>query len=124
MAETHRADINDLITAVAENMSAADLLETVVCMETGDAIRSARKRQGLSQKEFAEKMGVTQGLVSRWESGNCNYTVKTLVQIAAALGLDMVCPLARDESAATPKRAASLRVVGASDTALPYAKQG
>lgn len=42
-------------------------------------------------------MGVKQSLVSRWESGECNYTIDTLVEIANALKLSVQCPLTFDE---------------------------
>lgn len=42
---------------------------------------------GLDQKEFAKKLGVSQGLVSRWESGTYNFTITTLANICNKLGL-------------------------------------
>lgn len=52
----------------------------------------------MSQKDLAEKMGVKQSLVSRWESSECNYTIDTLVEIADALGLSVRCPLTFNEA--------------------------
>lgn len=106
MSKSHRATLDDLITAIAENMSQSNLLETVVCLETGDVIRKARKHLGLSQEEFSKKMNVTQSLVSRWESGNCNYTVETLAKIAVELGLTLNCPLTESKASedTTPQR--------------------
>lgn len=51
-----------------------------------------RIQLGLSQKEFAEKMGVTQSLVSRWENGDSNFTMSTLVKIASRLDIEMQSP--------------------------------
>ncbi len=37
---------------------------------TAEEIRSIRKKNGLNQKEFAEKLGVSSGTVSNWETGS------------------------------------------------------
>ncbi len=35
----------------------------------GKFIADMRKKKGITQKEFAEKLGVTDKTVSRWENG-------------------------------------------------------
>ena len=45
-----------------------------------------RKRQGISQKELAEKAGITQGQLSRIESGESSPLMTTTYAIANALG--------------------------------------
>ncbi|CBK75268.1 Helix-turn-helix [Butyrivibrio fibrisolvens 16/4] len=42
----------------------------------------------MTQKEFADFMGVTQGMVSKWESREYNFTIKSLNEICAKLGLE------------------------------------
>lgn len=49
-------------------------------------IAQAREAAGLSQKELAARMGTTLQVISRLESGNCSYTLKTLKKIATAIG--------------------------------------
>ena len=41
----------------------------------------------MSQKEFAKILGVTQGMVSKWESGIYNFTIETLISILVRLQL-------------------------------------
>ena len=41
----------------------------------GAKLNLKRLDMGMDQKTFAKFMGVTQGLVSRWESGSYNFTI-------------------------------------------------
>lgn len=92
-----KATLADLVEALAQNMSVLETAKAALHIELSQIIREARKQLNLSQKELAEKMGVKQSMVSRWESGECNYTIDTLVEIANALKLSVQCPLTFDE---------------------------
>lgn len=50
------------------------------------AIIAKRAALNKSQKEFAELLGVTQGQISKWESGEYNFSVDKLNEIACKLG--------------------------------------
>lgn len=50
-------------------------------------IYTKRTSMGLDQKSFAHFMGVSQGMVSRWESGTYNFSIATLISICEKLGL-------------------------------------
>jgi len=50
------------------------------------AIFEYREKEKLTQKELAEKLGITQVMVSKLESGIYNYTVEQLCKIANKLG--------------------------------------
>ena len=41
----------------------------------------------MSQKQFAQFMGVSQAMVSKWESGDCNFTIETIAKICDKLDL-------------------------------------
>lgn len=45
-----------------------------------------RKKQGLTQKQLAEKLGVTQACIGMWESGNRKPDIITLKKLARILG--------------------------------------
>ncbi|WP_241208645.1 helix-turn-helix domain-containing protein [Thermotoga sp. Cell2] len=45
-----------------------------------------RKKYNLTQKELAEKLGISQSMVSKIETGEKNVSVKVLAKIVAALG--------------------------------------
>lgn len=53
------------------------------------AIFKKRETLGMTQKEFANHVGVSQGMVSRWESMECNFTFKAVADICAKLDLDV-----------------------------------
>ncbi len=50
-------------------------------------ILERRCEMGMNQKQFAEYMGVSQGMVSKWESGDYNFTIITLQEICEKLDL-------------------------------------
>ncbi len=51
------------------------------------AIFMYRTKHKLSQKKLAEKLGVTQAMVSKLESGDYNYTIEQLWKVSSKLGL-------------------------------------
>ena len=54
-----------------------------------NAMLKGREEQNLSQRQLAEKAGITQADVSKIESGNANPTLETLKKIAAGLGKNL-----------------------------------
>jgi len=52
-------------------------------------ISEEREKLKMSQSEFAEYMGVTQGMVSKWESGESNFSIHRIVNIFEKLGLEV-----------------------------------
>ena len=51
-------------------------------MKFGDKLIELRKKNGLSQEELAEKLGVSRQSVSKWESNNTYPETDKIVQIA------------------------------------------
>lgn len=56
--------------------------------EIGTRIRKFRERQGLSQKEFAKLIGVSNARVSNWEQGLNRPDVDILASICNVLRVD------------------------------------
>jgi transcriptional regulator with XRE-family HTH domain len=52
------------------------------------AMRDARKRVGLTQKQLAERLGVGQSWVSKLESANNDHTFESVIAYLSALGAD------------------------------------
>lgn len=55
----------------------------------GKNIASLRKKHRLTQIEFAERIHVTQGAVSQWETGRTNPDTQQLIQIANLFNVDL-----------------------------------
>lgn len=53
-------------------------------------ISNALKRLGMSQREFALRMGRSATVVSEWLSGDRNFTIDTLSDIGGVLGIDLL----------------------------------
>jgi len=73
-----------------------------------DRIRGARLGHGLSQVELAQKLGVTQGTISRAERGNGDIRLGTLLELTRALDLDLVV-IKRSQRALVARLTADLR---------------
>lgn len=61
--------------------------ENKLSSDIAKAIISCRLKNELTQKEFAQRTGISQGDISRYESGEAIPTLKTLNRIARAMDL-------------------------------------
>ena len=51
------------------------------------AMIDARKESGLTQKQLADRTGITQADISRLENGSANPSLRTLQRLAAGMGM-------------------------------------
>lgn len=72
--------------------------------ELGVALRDARARQRLSQQEVAERAGVQRYQVANLELGKGNPSLKTLLAVLSAVGLDMQVDAGDRDNLAEPRR--------------------
>ena len=54
------------------------------------ALIEARSRRKMTQKELAQKIGVAQSALARFESGNVNPTLSFLKKVTSGLGLQLL----------------------------------
>lgn len=59
----------------------------VMHMTTGQLIKAARKKAGMTQKELGAKLGVAYQTLAQWENDLRNPKLDTLQRIASALGV-------------------------------------
>ena len=65
--------------------------------ELAEAIRARREELGWSQRQLAERAGMTQPGVARFEAGGTTPTLPLLERLATALGLTVTISLAPAE---------------------------
>jgi HTH-type transcriptional regulator / antitoxin HipB len=65
--------------------------------ELAEAVRARREELGLSQRQLAERAGMTQPGIARFEAGGTTPTLPLLERLAAALGLTLNVSLAPAE---------------------------
>jgi uncharacterized protein len=64
----------------------------------GSLLREARRRAHLSQVELARRAGITQSVVSAYESGSRQPSLPTLARLVTATGLDLDVRVRRSRS--------------------------
>ena len=58
-------------------------------MKIGAYLKELRKEKNLTQEQMAEKFGVSQRSVSRWENGNTMPDISVLIELADFYGVDL-----------------------------------
>lgn len=86
MELNHFPKASDLIERLAPNHKTR-LYDLYYDIST--SILHERLKRGLTQKELAAILGVSQVMVSKLESGEYNYTVEQLHKIASCLGMEL-----------------------------------
>lgn len=66
-------------------------------MTTGELIREARKKRGLTQRELGELLGMSDVGVAQWEKGLRNPRLETRQRIAKALDIDVTALMSDSE---------------------------
>jgi transcriptional regulator with XRE-family HTH domain len=64
-------------------------------MVSGDLIREARLRAGLTQAELGAKVGKPQSVIARWERGDVLPSLETLRHVIRGCDLDLSFHLSR-----------------------------
>ena len=68
-------------------------MPTYTATAPGALLRDARRRSGLTQAELARRAGVTQSVISAYESGARQPSLPTLARLVAATGLELAVGL-------------------------------
>lgn len=89
MSKKCSCSIENLFNLFEDTISPADVLTSKMMAQISNAITRERIKMRLTQKDFANHIGVTQALVSRWEHGDYNFSIKKIAEIASKLNLDV-----------------------------------
>ncbi len=80
-------DLQEFLNLLAKDIPADELEADIVLADIAAKLSAERIRRGMSQRDFANLLGVNQSMISKMESGDCNFTVRKLIQIAHKLSL-------------------------------------
>lgn len=89
MSSKFSCGLDDIFSIFEQHISTTDIVASKALSKISSEIVKHRTDLGMTQKQFAEYMGVSQGMVSKWESEDYNFSVKSLADIAVKLGLDV-----------------------------------
>lgn len=81
MSKKCSCSIENLFNLFEDTISPADVLTSKMMAQISNAITRERIKMRLTQKDFANHIGVTQALVSRWEHGDYNFSIKKLLKL-------------------------------------------
>ena len=76
-----------MLDLLSEYTSRSDIYAAKAIAKISMSIFNQRKELKMTQKQFAKLMGVSQGMVSKWESAEYNFTIETIAQIAERLNM-------------------------------------
>lgn len=81
--------MNEVFEALTNNLSDAKVVAADVLSDIAVELVNYRVVNNLDQKDLARILNVSQPMISKYESGSYNFTIKTLYEIAFKLGLDV-----------------------------------
>lgn len=82
-----KGNTKEMYEFISNYISKSDIYAASVIAKVSAFIINYRYKTGMTQKEFAEFMGITQGMVSKWESAEYNFSVESIAKIAEKLGV-------------------------------------
>jgi len=95
MSIKEKVDQAKYSTWLSDSMTLEEKITAKYIAQIAVTIQRQRKEKSLTQQELANKLGVSQVIVSRWENGEEDFTVATLAKISTALEIELYNPLER-----------------------------
>ena len=81
---------NRMIDQVRSSITPEMKLQMEISVAIANRIYDILEAKGMTQKDFAQRLGKTETEVSRWLSGTHNLTLSTISKVSVALGEDIV----------------------------------
>lgn len=76
---------SEMYDFLSQYISKSDVYASKAIAKISMFIIQNRKKMDMTQKAFAKMMGVTQAMVSKWESAEYNFTIENIASIAEKL---------------------------------------
>lgn len=70
-------------------LSDVEIKEALARGSIAAVIANKRRELGMNQKDFAKMLGVSQGMISKWENLEYSFTVSSLLELMDKLGVDV-----------------------------------
>ena len=87
--ESYFSELPQAEESLFPDLSESDKQKNKKMVEIALAIKRERERRNMTQIEFAKFLQVKQTQISKWESGDCNFTMSTLYLICDKLDLEL-----------------------------------
>lgn len=97
MSKTKTKPLSELFDLFQNAVSPADFIAAKLLTKISTAITKARLEKNMTQKEFAEFLDVSQGMVSKWESSDYNYTIESLANICDKLDYEIDITISKND---------------------------
>lgn len=86
-------ELYTLLSALSDGFSEDELQFADIASDLAAQITARRVELGLTQQQFAQLLGKSQATISKWESADCNFQLKTLIEISHKLSLPLTVSL-------------------------------
>lgn len=83
------AKLEDLLDLFEDVVQPEDIMYAKISSQASRSIAKERLRLNMNQKEFADYIHSQQSLISRWESGDYNFSLRKLSEISVALDMNL-----------------------------------
>ena len=88
-----KKSIREILNNLSDDAPKSEIYAAHYLGKISGQILNLRMQSGLSQEEFAKKLGINQSMLSKYESGEYNFTVKKLADICCKLDIDLTLNL-------------------------------
>lgn len=92
-----KINLNEVVTELGVNKEDTEEYTRAIADTLRGYIHNAREEQGLSQRELATKIGITQKNLSTYENGLTVISLPTLFTIMAVLDIELIISIPRGE---------------------------
>lgn len=84
-----KVELYEMLSLFEDCVDISDVISSKCMSDLSSSIVEKRLDLGLTQKQFAEYVHVSQAMVSKWEGGDYNFSIKELAELAERLGMDL-----------------------------------
>ena len=83
-------EAKDVFQKMLESVPSEIKLEVDLCFNISDRIEELMREKGLTKKQFADALGKRPSEVTKWLSGQHNFTISTLAMLSAFFGKSII----------------------------------